>query len=228
MISIILAGGQGLRLGLDQNKSSLTFLSKTLLDHNIDLLSPYSKEIIIVGGHYSDTLTKYQNNKNIKILLNVNGVVDAIREAIAASNGDNIFLCFSDEIVINPNLSGMMNLFHKELPIAVIGYCNRTSESQQLIHNTFSIETDQKNQVTQIVEKPKLLINQKQGTSYAILSKKILNYFNPEIQNYPDILQAAIDKNETVIAFEFCKEFFNNNTPQDLKRMKKFEDSLEK
>jgi NDP-sugar pyrophosphorylase family protein len=226
MNSVILAGGQGSRLGLDKNKSSLTFLSKTLLDHNLELLKKFSKKNIIVGGHYFEDLLKYQNDKTIELTSNNNGVVDAIKQGIEDSDSDCVILCFSDELVIDSNLQEMIEIFYKSSAIAVIGYCYRNLDNRSLIHNTFSIETLDNNRVIGIVEKPKKLINGKQGTSYAVLSKRILNYITQNTSNYPEIIQAAVVNNETVVAVEFCKEFFNNNTPEDLKRMNNFEKDI--
>jgi NDP-sugar pyrophosphorylase family protein len=226
MNSIILAGGKGSRLKINKNKSSLTFLSNTLLDHNIKLLKSFSESIIIVGGYYFEDLLKYQHNKEISLIFNNAGIINALKQGIETINSDYFILCFSDELVIDASLNEMVRMFHDNQAIAVIGYCERNSETEMLIHNTFSIEVENHNKIINVVEKPKTLVNRKQGTSYAVISKSILKYITEETKNYPEILQAAIDNNENIFAVEFCKEFFNNNTPQDLTRMEKFEQNM--
>lgn len=223
MDAVILAGGKGSRLGLDKNKSLLTFLSKTLLTHNIELLKTFSDSVIIVGGHYLEELSAYQSSENINLLANTHGVTAAIKQGIEHSDSDCVILCFSDELIIDANVQAVIDVFRKNQAIAVIGYCHRTLDHRSLIHSTFSIETAHNNAVVNIVEKPTTLINGKQGTSYAVLSTKILKYITPHTANYPEILQAAIDNNETVVAVDFCREYFNINTPADLHRMAEFE-----
>ena len=223
MDAVILAGGRGSRLGLDKNKSLLTYSSRPLLEHTIKMVDPYVEKIIVVGGHYIDDLYEYQQiHKKIEIVCNQHGVASAIRQGIEVAESKHVLLAFGDEHAVNPRVQQLEQSFLDHHAVAAIGYCVRNEVDQHLIHNTFSIEVDD-DRVTNTVEKPATVVNNMQGTGYAVLSKKILEYIDVETPHYPAIIKNAIWQGDTVVAVDFCDEFFNNNTQQDLDRMKRYE-----
>ena len=223
MDAVILAGGRGSRLGLDKNKSLLNYSAMPLLEHTIKMVDPYVEKIVVVGGHYVEDLYEYQQiHKKIEIVCNQQGVVSAIRQGIEAAESDHVLLAFGDEHAVSPRVQQLEQSFLDHHAVAAIGYCVRNEFDQHLIHNTFSIEVNN-DRVTNTVEKPRAIVNNMQGTGYAVLSKKILEYIYSETLHYPAIIQNAIWQGETVVAVDFCDEYFNNNTQQDLDRMKRYE-----
>lgn len=222
MDAVILAGGQGSRLGLGYNKCVLPVQAQSLLEHAIDRLSKYVRRIVIVGGFYIEDIG-HLANKHIEIISHNQGVCTAIQQGITYCKSDSVLLAFGDEYAVQPQMDQLIDCFEKHHPNAVIAHCARSTNNSHLIRDTFSIEVDQDLKVTRLIEKPTRIVNHMQGTGHAILSRNILNYVTNDIADYPTLLQRAINDGQTVYTVNFCNDYFNINTLADLERLRQHE-----
>lgn len=87
MQGIILAGGMSTRM--KHNKMLLFYMGKPLIDHAIDVLTPFVSEIIVVTGHYHDEISAYLSGRShIKVIQNTDykdGMFTSVKTGIKAA-----------------------------------------------------------------------------------------------------------------------------------------------
>jgi len=219
MQAIIITGGQGSRLGIGKNKSFVRVHGSSLLEHHVNNLKPFVNRFIIVDGYYPADVENL--DCDYTVITNTQGVVQALAAALEQINSQCVMM-FGDEFYVNPGIQSLVTQHTNSENIATIGYCNRYT-NRYLIHDTYSIDMNLQHQVFKVREKPTTVHNCLQGTGFAVLNKKFVQYCCTD--NFPAALNLAIQDNQIVKAFDFCKDYVNVNTPQDLERLRNLEDN---
>lgn len=217
MQAIIITGGQGSRLGIGKNKSSIQVHDNSLLEHHVNNLKPFVNRFIIVDGYYPADVEDL--DCEYAVITNTQGVVQALAAALEQIDSQCVMM-FGDEFYANPRIQNLITQHNNSDDIATIGYCRRY-KNRHLIHDTYSIDINLQHQVREVCEKPNTVYNCLQGTGFAVLNKQFVQYCYTD--NFPSALNQAIKDNQTVKAFDFCKDYVNVNTPQDLERLRKLE-----
>lgn len=217
MQAIVITGGQGSRLGTNTNKSYIRVYDDSLLEHLVNNLKPFVNRFIIVDGYYPVNTEKLDGDYTI--ISNTQGVVQALAAALEQIDNQCVMM-FGDEFYVNPRIQRLITEHENSNSIATIGYCRR-NENSYLIHDTYSIDMNLQHQVREVCEKPTTVYNSLQGTGFAVLNKQFIKYCCTD--NFPSAVNLAIQDNQTVKAFDFCKDYVNVNTLQDLERLRNLE-----
>ena len=230
MKALILAGGRGSRLNLltkDRNKSMLRLFEKPLIEYNLEhAFEAGVSEIIIVVGYRKEEIIKHYGHefKGIKISYVVQkeqkGLVNAIEYAKEKIGYSDFILMLADEILINPDLKGMIKKFKKEDLFVV---CGVTFEEDKLsIGKTYSAMVNENGRSFRLIEKPRVPINKIKGTGHCILKNAILDYIertpihpNRGEKELVDLIQVSIDDGKKVYVYPITKGYVNVNTEED-------------
>ncbi|MDP2925968.1 MAG: sugar phosphate nucleotidyltransferase [Nanoarchaeota archaeon] len=230
MKALILAGGRGSRLNKlinDKSKSLLKLFEKPLIEYNLDhaveanvseiiIVVGYKKEEIIsqVGSEYKGIKVKYVVQKEQK------GLVNAVECAKEAVKDSDFLLMLADEILVDPDIKGMVKRFKKDELFAI---CGITFEEDKLsIGKTYSAMVNEKGRVFRLIEKPKVPINKIKGTGHCILKNEMLEYIertpinaNRGEKELVDWIQVAVDDGKKVYVYPITKSYVNINTEED-------------
>lgn len=236
MKALILAAGRGKRLGeLTQhtNKCLLEINKKPVLEYNLDRASEIDdiNEIIIVVGHMAeDIINKYGNSykgKKIKYVIQKEqkGLVHAIETAKNAIGKDDFFLLLGDEVLKNSRHKEMVEKFKREDLFGICGILFVKDKSK--IRKTYTVIKDNEDRIYRLIEKPKVILNNIQGTGHCIFKNEILSFIectpiHPERgeKELPDLIQCAIDNGHIIKTFDICDAYTNINTEEDLNEAK--------
>ena len=230
MKALILAGGRGSRLNHltnERNKSMLKLFEKPLIEYNLEhaFEAGVSEIIIVVGYRKEEIIRNYGNEfKGIKVSYVVQkeqrGLVNAIECAKEKIGNSDFILMLADEMLINPNLKGMINKFKKEELFAICGVT--FEEDKSSIGKTYSAMYNEKGRVFRLIEKPRVPINKLKGTGHCILRNEILNYIertpinaNRGERELVDLIQVSIDDGKKVFVYALTKDYVNINTEED-------------
>jgi len=236
MKAVILAGGRGSRLDKfteNRNKSMIELLEKPLIEYNLNhaakvnvseiiLIVCYKKEEIMerYGKEYKGIPIKYVLGAKNADELKTKGIVDALDAARKEINKSDFILMLADEILLEPNLKGMVKLFRKRDLFGVCGIV--VEEDMQSISKTYTAMTNEKGRVFRLIEKPKVKLNSFKGTGHCILKNEILEYIDRTPINtirgqkeLVDLIQVAVDDNKEVHIFPIAKGYTNINTKED-------------
>jgi molybdenum cofactor cytidylyltransferase len=103
MQGIILAGGLSTRM--KHNKMLLFYMGKPLIEYAIDLLSPFVDNIIVVTGHYHESISAYlANHSKVTVVQNTKyqgGMFTSVKIGIAAAK-DSVLMMPGDMPKIHP------------------------------------------------------------------------------------------------------------------------------
>jgi len=237
MKALILAGGRGKRLGNMTrfiNKCMLELDGKPILEYNLDRASEIEDitEIVVVVGHRAeDIINRYgisYKGKRIRYVIQwkQKGLVHAMACAKEAIGNDDFFLLLGDEILVNSRHKEMIDEFKRTKVFALCGVLFQ--KEREKIKRTYSVLTDVHGKIFRLVEKPKRVLNNWQGTGHCVFKNEILAYIertpiHPERgeKELPDLIQCAIDDGKIVKMFNICDEYTNINSEDDLKDAKK-------
>lgn len=237
MKALILAAGRGKRLGnitKDTNKCLLEINGKSILEYNIDKVVDIEniKEIIIVVGHKAeDIINKYgisYKGKKIKYVFQQEqkGLVHAIEASKNVLGSDDFFLMLGDEVMKNSRHKELVDFFKKEDLFGVCGILEVKDKDK--IRKTYTVITDENEKIYRLIEKPKVVLNNKQGTGHCVFKNEILSFIertpiHPERgeRELPDLIQTAIDNGKSVKVFNVCDAYTNINTEEDLEETNK-------
>jgi len=232
MKALILAGGRGKRLGNVSehlNKSMLKLKGKPVLEYNLERAAELDIDeiILLVGYRAEDIINSYGTNykgKKIKYVIQweQKGLVHAIECAKEAIGKDSLFLLLGDEVLVNSRHKEMFREFTRDDVFVICGVMFQ--KDKEKIKRTYTVLTDDSSRVFRLIEKPKNVFNNWQGTGHCIFKNEILSYIertpiHPERgeRELPDLIQCAVDDGHLVKTFDICDEYTNINSEEDLK-----------
>lgn len=220
MQTIILAGGEGIRLGETNTvpKCLLKVGKKTILEHNLSQLAPEVKEIIIVVGALKNQI-KHHIGKNFE-----GRQVTYIEQTKRLGTGHALFMC--KDFVNDERFIVMMgdNLYLKrdidnclKHPLCLLAQRVETPDRFGIIKLRAGILED-------IVESPKLSANTLVNCGLYVLDKKIFNYRLVSIGGGEYGLPQTMVKMsmDYPIDIENANFWLPINTIQDLKQADKY------
>jgi len=232
MKALILAGGRGKRLGTiteSINKCMLDFRGRPVIEYNLDRsagIDEVTQMVIVVGNRAEDIINRYgtcYKGKTIQYVIQweQKGLVHALSCCNEALGTDDFFLLLGDEILINSRHGEMLEKFRTE---ELFGVCGVTlQKDSRKISRTYAVIFDKENRVFRLIEKPKKILNNYQGTGHCIFKNEILTYIDrtpthPERgeKELPDLIQCAIDDGQVVKIFDICDIYTNINSQEDL------------
>lgn len=231
MKAVILAGGRGKRLANTigcTNKCMLNLNNRPVIEYNLErALECDVEEIIIVVGYCAEDIinrygTEYKDTKiRYVIQWEQKGLVHAIEMCRSALEGRNFILLLGDEVLINSRMRDMIEVFEKESPFVFCGVLHQ--KDRKKIGKTYTVFTGDSGRVFRLIEKPKMVVSDIQGTGHCIFNNDILSYIertpiHPERgeRELPDLIQCAVDDDKLVKIFDLCDEYTNINEKEDL------------
>ena len=237
MKALILAGGRGKRLNElcnEKNKCMISIKDKPLIQYSLDnaICVDVSEIIIVVGYKAEEIINAYGNkykDKSIRYVIQPEqrGLVHAIECAKETLGDEDFILMLSDEFMINPKHKQMIDFFSKKNLFGVCGVV--MVKDIELIKKTYSIIQGDDNRIYRLIEKPTKPMNNIMGTGNCIFNNEILSYIEKTPINQkrgekelPDLIQCAIDDGNIIKSFIICDNYFNINSPEELKRMNSY------
>lgn len=156
------------------------------------------------------------------------GLVHAIECSRDKIGKADFMLFLADEVLKNPNHSGMIRKFKEESLFVICGIVIVEDITQ--IRKTYSvIQNDQDGRIYRLIEKPRNPLNNIMGTGNCIFKNEIFEYikYTPINQQrgekeLPDLIQCAIDDGKIVKSFNVGDNYININTYDDLKRVEQY------
>ncbi|MEM5870446.1 MAG: sugar phosphate nucleotidyltransferase [Candidatus Aenigmatarchaeota archaeon] len=154
------------------------------------------------------------------------GVVHAIECARNAIGKDDFFLLLGDEVLINSKEKEMIKEFVEKEIFGICGVC--IVKDREKIKRTYTVITDSDGRIFRLIEKPRVPLNDYQGTGHCVFKNEILKYIertpiHPERgeKELPDLIQCAIDEGHIVKIFKICDAYTNINSLEDLEEAKR-------
>lgn len=173
----------------------------------------------VFGDRYRDVPIRYVVQSERR------GLVHAIECASATIAGDDFMLFLADEVMRKPRHREMVQAFYRDEAFVLVGIVPQPDTAQ--IRKTYSVlhhPGDAK--VYRLVEKPRVPINQLQGTGNLVFRGAILKYLpitpvNPVRgeRDLTDLVQCAIDDGRNVQWFEVGADYVNINEPDDIRKV---------
>ena len=233
MKGVILAAGKGSRLSeLNlQHKSFAVVHKKRVINFSLDLLTNggadkslvdevvivvgHNKEVIIeaIGDSYCGVPVKYVEQKELK------GIAHAVLTAKDVIN-DDFIMCLADEILINPNMAGMVKRFYEDKASCVCGVIiDGADQSGKPIAYKVNGDT-----IIEVEEKPANgYPNDIRGIGEVVFAKKCLDYLmnlepNPRRGELEmgDWIQTIATANGDAKVFELADAYVNINYASDI------------
>ena len=240
MKAIILAAGRGNRLSNKTNninKCMLELNGKPILEYNLDRaaeIDEVDKIIIVVGYKADDIISRYgltYKEKSISYVYQYEqkGLVDALKRAETALNGEDFFLMLGDEILVNSRHKEMVKEFLNNNYI--FGFCGMIEQKDLLkISKTYGIFTSndywEGDYICRLIEKPRTPSeNFLQGTGHCVFRNSILDYVDETPVNIrrgrqekelPDLIQCVVDNCKIVKPYIIADNYCNINCEEDL------------
>ncbi|MFH1462576.1 MAG: sugar phosphate nucleotidyltransferase [bacterium] len=234
---LILAGGRGKRLGemsKEKNKCMIEIEGKPLIAHSLDcaVQTDVSEIVILVGHMAEEIINTFGNNyqgKRVKYVFQSEqkGLVHAIECAKDSLAGEDFMLMLGDELMVNPKHQEMIKKFEEENLFALCGMLE--VPDRNLIKKTYTVIHGEANQIFRLIEKPNKPMNNLMGTGNCVFRNKILSYIPQTPINQKrgekelvDLIQCAIDEGEIVKSFNICEQYFNVNSPEEIKEAESY------
>ncbi|MFH1607991.1 MAG: sugar phosphate nucleotidyltransferase [archaeon] len=231
MKAVVIAGGKGIRLEemtKEKNKAMLEIYDKTLLENNLDrAIDAEVTEIILVLCYKPEEIIKKigEKYKEVKVTYVLEkrgeGIVNAIKNAKEAIGKSDFILMLGDEVMVKPDMKGMLRKFKREELFAVCGVVREEDKSS--IKKTYSVMINDLGRTFRLVEKPRFPINNLKGTGHCIFRNEILEYIEKTPINMyrnqkemVDMIQCAIDDGKKVKVYTIAEGYININTYEDL------------
>lgn len=234
MKALILAAGKATRLSKhlkNYQKCMLRVGDKPVVEYSLDnaVQACVEEIIVVIGSRYDEIVGLYGDcYRNIPIQFVVqhkrNGLVHAIECAKSAINGDDFMLFLADELLSETRHVEMIEEFYRDELFALCGVVKQPHVLE--IRKTYSIlhhPGDRK--IYRLIEKPRVPVNQLQGTGNLVLRGEILKYLEITPINslrgerdLTDLIQCAIDDGRNVKWFEIGSDYVNINEPDDIRK----------
>ena len=207
MKGLILAAGKGSRLSelKLKHKSFAVVQKKHVINFSLDLLSKINNdnrslvsEVVIVVGHNKDVIieTLGDNYNGIPITYveqtELKGIAHAVLTARNALN-DDFVMCLADEILINPDMVGMIDYFKQTGAICV---CGAIYDSTDQSGKPIAYSVDDSNNIVEVEEKPANgYPNEIRGIGEVVFRKDSLNYLD---QLTPNPIRGELEMGEWI------------------------------
>jgi len=213
---VIIAGGKGTRLGLeDIPKPMVKIGDKPLLEHQIELAKNYGiKEIFILSGHLAHVIENYFGD-GAKWGVKIHHVVEPYPLGTAGSvkllEGliNDRFLVFYGDVVMDFDIESFIEFDKKYKSVGTT-----LIHPNDHPHDSDLLEVDENNKVTNVLPKP-----HKEGEYYQNLVNAAVYIFSPKIFDYIEsgvsqdfgkhILSKVVQSGETLMAYstpEYIKD----------------------
>jgi dTDP-glucose pyrophosphorylase len=205
-----------------------------LIKYSLDCaLKTDVSEIVIVVGHMAEEIINtFGNNyrgKRIRYVFQPEqkGLVHAIECAKEALNKDDFMLMLADELMVNPKHREMIKKFQEENLFALCGMMK--VEDKNLVKKTYATIPGEVGQIFRLIEKPNKPMNNLMGTGNCLFKNEILSYIPQTPINQKrgekelvDLIQCAIDEGKLVKSFLICDQYFNVNSPEEIKEAQSY------
>ncbi len=231
MKALILAGGRGSRLEEKTectNKCLFDLHGKPVIEYNLHRACEAGvSEIIIVVGHCAEQIiNRYGidfHGKRIRYVIQweQKGLVHAIDVCRDELGTDDFFLLLGDEVLTETRIPAMVREFHYQKPFVLCGVVRQPVKEK--ISRTYTVLTGEGGRIFRLIEKPRVVINDIQGTGHCIFHNDILQYIEKTPihpvrgeKELPDLIQCAVDDGRYVSLFEIGSMYTNINYKDDL------------
>lgn len=233
MKGVVLAAGKGTRLSeLNlKHKSFAVVHKKHVINFSLDLLvgddeqHPLVDEIIIVVGYNKEVIINAlgDNYRGVKIKYVYQSELKGIAHAVLTAKpiiNDDFIMCLADEILINPDLAGMIKCFKDNNAICVCGcVIDATDKSGKPI----AYEIDECQHIIKVTEKPQSYSNAIRGIGECIFKRECLDYLlslkpnsmRGELEMGDWIQMAANDKGNAMV-YALADAYVNINYATDI------------
>lgn len=221
MIGLILAGGNCVRIINDIPYASKVLIpvnGKTLIQHNIDYLSKYVDEIIVVVGESWKPITEEIASRPQKVPIIIHDKEGAKSPFDAMVNmakyiNDNVFMALGDSLLVNPDIKGFIKAT-KDTDV-LLGYIPDRPYDE--ISTSYSLEYNEDGTVKALFEKPKTAINHDKGVGYYYMSREVYKML-PDVagKEIIDLFLYAISKGYSARSYKIADMEYNVNTIQVL------------
>jgi len=231
MKALILAGGRGSRLEEKTtctNKCLLELNGRPVIEYNLDrAVEAGVHEIILLVGHCAEQIINRYGilYKNIPIHYVIQweqkGLVHAIEACTNELKNDDFFLLLGDEVIAGARIHDLIETFRQKNPFVLCGIVNQPLAEK--ISRTYTVLTSEQGQVLRLIEKPRVAVNNIQGTGHCVFKNEILKYIERTPihpvrgeKELPDLIQCAVDDGRMVSIFEIGSKYTNINFKDDL------------
>ena len=236
MKSVILCAGKGKRaFGYTNggNKCLTVFPNhERLVDYSLKTAIGLTDEIIVLigyrGGEVRDYVMNFAKTRcaGKRILFaeqeKLNGICNGLLYCEHLLDGEDFLLFLGDEYLTETAHKTMIEDFNRNSAFAVCGFVYASNLND--IRKTYSMELSG-NIVLDLREKPVQPVNHLMGTGNCVFKNTIFEYIRDYKRNtgtdiaafsFPDVLKAAINNGETVVACEIGKSYLNFNSEEDI------------
>lgn len=231
LTGVILAAGRGTRMGVLSTqlpKPVLPVLNYPIVYHQLRLMEACGvRRVVIVVGHLGFEVAR-QIERLPSLDIEIEYVPQDQALGIAHSVGalepciDSPFLLFLGDIYLNgPRLDRMVDTFHSEQADAVIGSIVEPDPSR--ISRNFCIETQEKNRVTRVIEKPRHPATNIKGIGVYLFAPSVFDAVRRtprtamrDEYEITDSIQIMVERGQSVFASDCADQDTNITNPQDL------------
>lgn len=231
MKALILAGGRGSRLEEKTqctNKCLLELHGKPVIEYNLKRACDAGvSEIIIVVGHCAEQIINrygidFQGTPiRYVIQWEQKGLVHAIDVCRDELGNDDFFLLLGDEVLTGTRIPAMVKEFQTQKPFVLCGVVHQPTREK--ISRTYTVLTGEDGRIYRLIEKPRVAVNDIQGTGHCLFNNEILQYIEKTPihpvrgeKELPDLIQCAVDDGRLVTLFEIGSMYTNINFKDDL------------
>jgi glucose-1-phosphate thymidylyltransferase len=230
---VIPCAGKGTRLRpltLDTPKALVNINGKSILENLLIRFKDFNfEEIIIIVNYMKEKIMSAFGSSflNIPIRYVEQDEVKGLAHAISLAEEfitDDFMVVLGDEIYLNTNHEGIIDFYKNNNSDAVCGIMNE--ENPEIIKKNYSVKLDGNN-ICEIIEKPKEILNKILGVGTWIFKKSVFGYIKStppsslrnEIE-IADVLQKMIKGKKKVQAFLLEGKYVNLNYYSDLSAIK--------
>ena len=234
MKGLVLAAGKGSRLAeLNlQHKSFAVVHKKHVINFSLDFLTNGSREyslvdeIIIVVGHNKEVIINAIGDMYAGIPVTyveqteLRGIAHAVLTARDAIN-DDFVMCLADEILINPNLKGMIEHFKNTNAICTCGIIRDPLDQSG---KPIAYKVDENDNIIEVEEKPcNGYPNEIRGIGEVVFKREALEYLSTLQPNSKrgelemgDWIQSMATATHRANIYEFADAYVNINYAKDI------------
>ena len=233
MKGVVLAAGKGTRLSeLNLKHKSFAVVHKQhVINFSLDMLvgddekHPLVDEIVIVVGYNKEVImdTLGDNYRGVKLSYvyqkELKGIAHAVLTAKDVIN-DDFVMCLADEILINPDLQGMIKSFYESNAVCVCGCVIDDSDKSG---KPIAYELDANNHIVKVTEKPKEYVNALRGIGECVFKKQCLDYLTSLKPNsirgeleMGDWIQTAANDKGNAMVYRLADAYVNINYAKDI------------